>query len=225
MEPDYWLSRWEERDIGFHQDCPNPLLTTLFSRLEPKKGAGVLVPLCGKSLDLWWLREQGLKVCGIEVSDIAVREFFSDGAVAPVVQKLGGGGERCRISNLTLFRTDFFSLRASELNEHSPMEWLYDRASLIALPPEKRKKYLQKLLELAPNLCGGLMLTVQYPSGEMHGPPFSVGQEEIEAGLGRDFQVECVHREDVLHRREKYRDSGLSRMVECAYLVARKGIG
>jgi Thiopurine S-methyltransferase (TPMT). len=36
----------------------------------------VLVPLCGKSLDMDWLLDAGYKVFGIELSNIAIQAFL-----------------------------------------------------------------------------------------------------------------------------------------------------
>ena len=44
------------------------------SALGLAKGAAVLVPLCGKSLDLVWLAEQGHAVIGVELAEAFVKE-------------------------------------------------------------------------------------------------------------------------------------------------------
>ncbi|MGD8547546.1 MAG: thiopurine S-methyltransferase, partial [Thiohalophilus sp.] len=72
MEPDFWHERWENNLIGFHSNEVNPYLRTHWSKLSLEPAARVLVPLCGKSLDLIWLAEQGYQVVGVELSPIAV---------------------------------------------------------------------------------------------------------------------------------------------------------
>src|SRR5665647_3863458 len=81
MEKDFWLERWEQEQTGFHQNEINPYLRQHWQHLA---GNGpVFVPLCGKSLDMLWLRKQGLDVVGVELSPIAVEAFFEENALIP----------------------------------------------------------------------------------------------------------------------------------------------
>ena len=41
----------------------------------------ILVTLCGKSLDLLWLCEQGHDVVGVELSEIAVKQLFEENGI------------------------------------------------------------------------------------------------------------------------------------------------
>ena len=62
MEPDFWHQRWQQNQIGFHQSEVNPYLRKYWQALAIAAPARILVPLCGKSLDLLWLAEQGYQV-------------------------------------------------------------------------------------------------------------------------------------------------------------------
>ena len=59
----FWHTRWANQ-IGFHLDEINPYLMRHLSRLRLQAGERILVPLCGKTLDLAWLAAQGLEVLG-----------------------------------------------------------------------------------------------------------------------------------------------------------------
>ena len=59
MDPSFWHDRWENQDIGFHQADIDALLPAYWPRLELASDAPVFVPLCGKSLDMVWLAQQG----------------------------------------------------------------------------------------------------------------------------------------------------------------------
>ena len=72
MEPDFWLERWSEGRIGFHLPRVNPHLERHHDVLSPR--CRVLVPLAGKTLDLWWLREQGHEVTAVELLGDATRD-------------------------------------------------------------------------------------------------------------------------------------------------------
>ncbi|MEA2080555.1 MAG: hypothetical protein U9P00_11980 [Pseudomonadota bacterium] len=77
MEADFWHQRWQDKLIGFHQRDINPHLITYWSRLQIKAGERVFVPLCGKSMDMLWLRDR-YSVLGVELSPIAVEELYKE---------------------------------------------------------------------------------------------------------------------------------------------------
>ncbi len=78
MKKDFWIERWERGETGFHQNEINPYLIKHWQDLHPIQGCKVFVPLCGMSQDMVWLRNQGFSVLGIELSPIAVTEFFTN---------------------------------------------------------------------------------------------------------------------------------------------------
>src|SRR5690606_282577 len=85
MDADFWLERWNEGRTHFHQDRVTPLLQKLWPTLALPAGSRVLVPLCGKSLDMVWLAEQDMRVLGVELSPLAVEQFFSENKLQPAV--------------------------------------------------------------------------------------------------------------------------------------------
>jgi len=76
MQADFWQKRWERDQIGFHLAEVNPYLQQYWPALGLAAQTRVLVPLCGKSLDLIWLADQGFEVLGIELAEKAVEDFF-----------------------------------------------------------------------------------------------------------------------------------------------------
>jgi len=83
MQPDFWHQRWQTNQIGFHRDTPLPLLLAHWPGLGLKTGSQVFVPLCGKSLDMVWLAEQGHRVLGVELSKLAITQFFDERRLSP----------------------------------------------------------------------------------------------------------------------------------------------
>lgn len=71
-----WLDFWRDERSDFHQIAVNPLLNKFWPSLKLAHGSRVFVPLCGKSLDMLWLAQQGHEVIGVELSSIAVEDFF-----------------------------------------------------------------------------------------------------------------------------------------------------
>ena len=132
MEPQYWHQRWTEGRTGWHREEFNPHLEAHWPRLNVPPQARVFVPLCGKSRDLLWLAGEGHRVVGVELSEIAARAFFAEAGLSPQVTELGGGFTRYAVDEIEILCGDFFGLTPERLGG---IEAVYDRASLIALPP------------------------------------------------------------------------------------------
>ncbi|MDV6316333.1 thiopurine S-methyltransferase [Idiomarina sp. HP20-50] len=185
MEAVFWHDRWKNQQIGFHQPNTHELLLKYFSGVV-KPGAKVFVPLCGKSKDMLWLLEKGYRVFGIELSELAVKQFFEENQLTPTVTTRGNFKEYAQ-DELVIWVGDFFELANSDLAD---IDAWYDRAAMIALPPEMRQRYVQQLCQQLPQQAKGLLITLQYPDGFREGPPFSVSEGEVEIGYGQRFSVE-----------------------------------
>ena len=189
MEPQFWRDRWEEGRIGFHKDVVHPHLVAHLPRLGLTPGARVFVPLCGKTLDIGWLASQGYRVVGAELSEIAVRELFEGlGVEAEVVS--AGPLALWRWAGVEIFVGDLFDLDAARLG---PVDAIYDRAALVALPEAMRARYAEALVEMtgsAPQLA----ITFEYDQTKMAGPPFSVTPEEVQRLYGGVYALEVAWR-------------------------------
>lgn len=186
MEHHFWLERWKQDQIGFHQAEINQYLSEHWEQLGLPPGAPVFVPLCGKSLDMLWLREQGHPVLGVELSEKAVAAFFAENDIAADTRR-DGDFMVYTSDDLELLTGDFFALRPQHLHGVCAV---YDRASLIALPPPMRAAYARHMASLLPVGAHILLITMEYPAGALDGPPFSVSEEEVHTLFEGDFSVE-----------------------------------
>ena len=212
MEADFWHNRWENNLTGFHLDEVNPHLKANWPAMTMKAGTRVFVPLCGKSLDLIWLAQQGYEVVGVELSTLAVEAFFAENKLS-VKHHQVGTFEYWESENISLFCGDFFELTADILGQ---IDAVYDRASLIALPPAMRQDYATKLTEIC-HFAPKLLVTLEYEQSKMDGPPFSVTKDEIQDLYQSSYQVTLLSAQDVLGDNEKFRAKGLGFMNECIY--------
>ena len=220
MEPEFWRQRWQENKIGFHLEEVNPYLIEHWPRLAIKPGARVFVPLCGKSMDMAWLTAQGYEVEAVEVSELAIERFFEEQGL-PYERKEEGQWVAYRSGNgagsVRIWCGDFFNLEAQQLG---PIDVVYDRASLIALPPEMRSQYVQKLLELTGSVPQ-FLITLSYNQSQMSGPPFSVEHAEVDELYQQAYgnvtgpSVEI----DVLPSHGHFAARGLTALKECVYLL------
>ena len=194
MEHQFWNDRWELNQIGFHQEETNAYLESHWQELGLADNAPVFVPLCGKSLDMLWLREQGHAVLGIELSEMALKQFFSENQL-PFTYQQKGDFVCFQTEQMRLLAGDFFNLTAADI---APIEAVYDRASLIALPPEMRVDYARHMASLLPEGAHILLISLEYEDGMLKGPPLCVREAEVQQLFSEGFDVtrkgrfECV---------------------------------
>lgn len=218
MHEEFWQARWAQNQIGFHQGEVNPYLQRHWPALQLQAGTRVLVPLCGKSLDLAWLAAQGHRVLGVELAQKAVDDFFAEqGLQAEVVEQ--GAFKVYRAGTLELWCGDFFALTAADVADCVA---LYDRAALIALPPALRERYAAHLAAILPSGCEGLLITLDYPQSQMDGPPFAVADAEVRERLGDAWQIEQLQRLDVLGDNWRFRERGLQHLDETVYRLRKR---
>ena len=218
MDKNFWHRRWQKNEIGFHMTDPHHFLQQFFPLLQTQPTDSVFVLLCGKSPDLVWLREEGLKVVGIELSRTAIVAFFNendlpghwtDEAVLPF----------CSAEGYKLYCGDFFDLTATEV---SGINAYYDRGALVALPPEMRVRYVAHMAALMPPGGRVLLISYSYNQSETKGPPFSVPQQELEILFSESFRVEILSEEDVLRSHQGLAARGVTKLMEYAVLLTRK---
>ncbi|RMG28469.1 MAG: thiopurine S-methyltransferase [Gammaproteobacteria bacterium] len=212
MEPEFWLERWRNGQIGFHRETVHPLLARFWPGLDLTPGSRVFVPLCGKSRDLQWLAAQGYRVTGVEISPLAVEAFFRESGLEPEIEE---GPLPCwRAGAIEIYCGDFFALPTAVIGDCAAV---YDRAALVALPPAMRLAYAARLREaLAPG-TRILLVTLEYPQARMAGPPFSVEADEVRSLFAPTHVPRCLAREDVLEAHERFRAQGLDRLEEVVW--------
>ncbi|WP_297295095.1 thiopurine S-methyltransferase [uncultured Methylovirgula sp.] len=174
MDADFWHRRWQQGEIGFHQAEPNSLLTRHLPALGLPQGARLFLPLCGKTRDIHWLRANGFRVAGAELSPLAVEQLFAELGLVPRISP-AGALQRHEAEGLTIFAGDIFTLDREVLGR---VDAVYDRAALVALPAATRTRYAAHLRAIT----GGapqIVITFDYDQSRMDGPPFSVDESEI----------------------------------------------
>jgi len=219
MNPEFWHQRWERGETGWHRTEINPHLQEHWPRLGLVPGGRVLVPLCGKSLDLLWLAGEGYRVLGVELSPIAVDGLFQDNGLTPQVTD-DPPFRRYRLDELEVLCGDVFDLQPAHLGEVAAV---YDRAALIALPPQLRPKYVRRLLGLIGPQTRILLITLAYDQAQMAGPPFSVAEAEVRSLYGAAFTIERLAELDVLDESPNARSQGVTRLQEQVYALTPKG--
>ena len=188
-----WLQLWRDCRIDFHQSTVNDLLTRFWPSLAEEKGSRVFVPLCGKSLDILWLAKQGHEVIGVELSPIAVRDFFKENHLQPTKRKMGKF-TRWTHGNISILCGDFFSLGKADLGH---IDSVYDRAALTALPEDIRRLYVAQMRRIVPDGSKVFLLTIEDAEENASLEQARGVDEEIEALYASEYEIDLAHVESV----------------------------
>ncbi|OUR63666.1 thiopurine S-methyltransferase [Methylophaga sp. 42_25_T18] len=192
MNVDFWHQKWEKIEIGFHQSKPNLLLVANFNKLKLAEGSRVFLPLCGKTLDIGWLLSNGYHVVGAELSGLAIEQLFDELGLVPDITECG---------ELILYRADKVDIFVGDIFDLSSeligaVDAIYDRAALVALPEDMRKRYAKHLLEITDS-AEQLLITFEYDQSLINGPPFSINSEEVNQHYNAAYNLLLIESKSV----------------------------
>ncbi len=192
MDAQFWHDRWQDGRLGFHEGKVNRMLEAHIDALGLSEGQRVFLPLCGKAVDIPWLLSKDYSVVGAELSEIAVRDLFSEMGVAPEVTDTGQH-RRYAAEGVDIFVGDIFDLSASVVGQ---VDAVYDRAALVALPKDMRRRYAAHLAAIT-KCAPQLLVTFEYDQNAMAGPPFSVREQEVTRCHGERFTIDALTDQEV----------------------------
>lgn len=211
-----WADAWNRNEIGFHQSRTNAYLADHGQTVWGDSPGRVLVPLCGKSLDMVHLAETAEHVVGVEFVEKAVQDFFTEQGLEPEVSN--DPLQQYDVNNYTLFAADFFEVTAEHTGR---IDSVFDRASMVALDADTRVRYAQHMSELLEPGAKMLLVTFEYDQKKMDGPPFAILPEEVERHYGDAFSIEVLERRDF--NNDMMRSRGASTFDATAYSLVRLG--
>jgi thiopurine S-methyltransferase len=217
LQPDFWHERWRAGQIGFHQSAVDRHLGRYWPDLGLASNSHVFVPLCGKSLDLLWLCEQGHTVTGVELSTVALESFCMEHGIS-AKRRLLPDFDVYEAAHLQLYRGDYFALTPELLG---PTAAVYDRAALISWTPDVRAAYVEHITELTKPGTQTLLVTMEYPQEQMQGPPFSLGADEVERLYARHHEIRALSKQDILANEPRLRSRGVTQLHEACYRLTR----
>lgn len=213
MEKQFWIESWDEGGFktSFHRKEVHPYILEYLTP-EKLKGKRVLVPLCGKSVDLIYFKKYAKHVVGVELAEEAVGQFFEEQNLS-----FTKNGNCFESDNLTLINTDFFSLTSLDVGK---IDLVYDRAALVALPLSMRLNYVEKIKEILPSSAQQFVNTLEY-SPIKEEPPFSISPEDLVAYYGNTFEVEHL-KSPLIPNHGLIRCWGLDYVKEHGFLLTRR---
>jgi len=192
MDPEFWHQRWKSNRINFHERDGNALLIAHFNALSVPAGGRVFLPLCGKTRDIAWLLSKGHRVGGAELSELAVQQLFAEIGIEPQITDLGAL-KNYSAPDLDIFVGDIFAVTRDMLG---PVDAVFDRAALVALPEAMRVRYARHIAEISRN-ARQLLITFEYDQAQMAGPPFSVRSDEVRDLYNEHYEISPLASVDV----------------------------
>jgi thiopurine S-methyltransferase len=187
MDAEFWGGKWAKNEISFHRSNPNPLLVDNVKALPLKEGSVIFVPLCGKTLDIAWLMSNGYRVAGVELVESAIEQLFSELAMVPKIS-IEGEIKHYSAQNIDIYVGDIFAVSRELLG---PVDAIYDRAALVALPEELRRRYTAHLIDIT-NKSPQLLIAYHYDQNIVQGPPFSISDEEVSRHYKNTYNLTLV---------------------------------
>lgn len=218
MRQRFWEERWRSGQTGWHQEAVNAFLVKYWPTMRLPQGCPVFVPLCGKSQDMLWLRQQGHRVIGVEFVESAVRGFFAERGVAWKVADTPNELPRYSGGGIHIYCGDYLQLSAAHL-EAAP--GAFDRGALIALPADMRAIYADHMQRLLPEGARILLLTLVYDQGKAPGPPFSVPEDELRRLYGRRCHIETLETLTTDQVPPHFKEAGIREVHEGIHLLTK----
>ena len=157
----------------------------------------ILLPLCGKSVDLLWLWRHGHDVVGVEDFAKSISDFAADSHLVPedvnnnksqdeemqAIKECIGAEEM-----LSLLQSSFSPSNASgsPFTDHS-FNAVWDRSAFVSMPPRYHGFYAEAIKRLLNWHDFRFMLLVyEFDETAVKGPPYAVTQDRVRA-LFQDF--------------------------------------
>ena len=212
-----WLEFWENNEINWHSDVVTQELKEYLGLLKLKPGDKVFFPLCGKSVDMIYLLNQGFSVIGVELSEIGIKQFFYENGLDFTISQVGEFN-LYSAKNIEIYCGDFFSLTSKHLCD---VKAVFDRKSLIALDQNLRQKYVKHLNDIIYLGVRILLITLYYPQHQMSGPPFSVDKSEVESLFSMAFKYQELKSSKVIENVSKLVRAGVDYIENAAYYLQK----
>lgn len=192
MEKLFWIERWQTNEIGFHEEKGNALLIKHLNALALQSDSRLFLPLCGKTLDIGWLLSQGHRIVGIELCEVAIEQLFSQLGIEPNITTVGNL-KHYAADKLDIYVGDIFDLTQDKLG---PVDAIYDRAALVALPEGMRQCYSEHLMTIT-DTAQQLLICLEYDQTQMDGPPFSIVEQNVREYYEANYEITLLDQCDV----------------------------
>ena len=214
-----WQKRWDDNQPNWQYDQVNPSLKSYFPTISSGvalEGKRFLVPLCGKTIDMKWLYDQGLTVVGVEAVEKGILEFFAEQELEFDRKDYDSYSVfSTKDSKLQIFKGNLFGF--DEINLGGKFDYFFDRGSLVAIKPNDRETYVSFLAKVMKPKSIGLLEVFEYDQSLAVAHPYPIFLNDVTKLYQNAFEYEEVKRYS-----ENYK-KGLNRNEQVTvYNITRK---
>ena len=174
--------------------------------------------LCAARASIFCGCEQAHSVAGVEISAVAVESFCLEHGIA-ARRAFFGDFDVYEADKLQLYRGDFFELSPELLG---PVARSFDRAALIAWPPELRAAYVDQIYGPDPSGHADSVDHRGVPAGANGGTALFRGGRCGRALVCATHAIQFLSRQDVLAIEPRLRARGIAQLHEVCYRLTRK---
>jgi len=182
----YWQSRWVSGDSNWHFQNPNEFLVRHLEALKAdREHVRIFLPLCGKTVDLVWLYNEGHTVVGLEGVPYVAEQVFKDANLAYKMfydQEIEGFIFKTPDERLTVYSCDFFKVRPQLIGR---FEAIFDRGAFEAIDVKDREAYSDLIFKILAPKFRIILTGYEYDTNVYEGTPRNVNREEIYKLFGR----------------------------------------
>ena len=196
-----WNERWKVGFCPWHEGQVNDLLQKHIQDLtKGERNLQIFLPLCGKSVDLLWLADNGHNVVGVECSRGAIESFFEENNLEYTTEAInlapnGAYIHKAKDKEIIIFECDIFSFSSDVAGRKFDAIW--GRSALTALGSEEmRTKYVEVMSGLLVPSGRWMIETFDYdPADKTTGPergPHKFSREDAKCFLSDKFNVQLL---------------------------------
>ncbi|KAJ8032987.1 putative thiopurine S-methyltransferase [Holothuria leucospilota] len=217
-----WINVWKKGRTKFHRREVHSILTNFLPKLvEGKENPTFFVPLCGKSVDMKWLLDNGYEVYGCEIAEDGILQFFEEQEISYVIEPLEGKVEgkiyKGKDLPIVIFMCDFFKLPSVSSVR---FDCVWDRGSFAAINTKDRSRYYDVLKKMMKPDGRWLLDSFELDHVKFAGPPFNLDTTELKQLVDDDFSIEQVRYKDAMNDWSRTWD--VSYFIVKDFLLTRK---
>jgi len=153
----------------------------------------ILVPLCGKSLDMLHLYQQGHTVVGCDWIESVVIQFFSENNIPctkSTLENIEGSLYKSEDGRLRVYVCDFLLLTTDVVDVK--FDSVLDSQSLTYINPRDRKQYVRAVRSLLKDEFRYLLVTIEYEPFAHRGRPHSISYNAVKELFGSFSNIKFV---------------------------------
>nr|XP_025968572.1 thiopurine S-methyltransferase isoform X2 [Dromaius novaehollandiae] len=170
-----------------------------------------------------WLADMGHRVVGVEISEKALKEFFTQNGLPyreePVPGTVGAKVLQSVSGNISLYCCSIYDLSSAIVGK---FDGVWDRGALVAVNPCDRQCYASLMISLMEKSSSYLLVTVLYDPNKHKGPPFYVPESEVKSLFGNQCEIKCLQKANEFT--DAHREWGLDYFLEVLSVWSYAGL-